>query len=387
MIKFLPLVWSNLQRRRVRTTLTIASIVVAFLLFGVLEALRTALSAGVELAGRDRLVTIHKVSLIQPLPRSYLERIRSIDGVIVATSHDWFGGVYQEDKNQVVANAVSIETFFDTYPELTLSEEQKRAWFSERTGAIVGTSLAKRFGWKVGDTIPLRSNIWVQRDGSNTWSLKIVGIYGNKQEGGDTSSLYLHYDYFNESRSERLKDLIGWVAFRISDPNKAVEIAKKIDTQFANSSTETKTTTEQAFAQGFANQLGNVGAIVITVAFAVFFTMLLVTANTMAQSVRERTNELAVMKTLGFSATAVMLLVLAESVFITAIGGAIGLGLAALVVAAMGAQMQQFLPFSGLPVSAYGPGVVLIFVLGVLAGTLPCIQAFQLRITEALRRA
>ncbi|HKQ84735.1 MAG TPA: FtsX-like permease family protein [Steroidobacteraceae bacterium] len=387
MLKFLPLLFSNLRRKRVRTTLTIASIVVAFLLFGVLEAFRSALSAGVELAGRDRLVTISKISLIQPLPLSYLERVRAIPGVVVATAHSWFGGIYQDDKNQVVAIVVTPETFFETYPEFVLDEKQKRDWIAERSGAIVGRTLAQRFGWKVGDTIPLRSGIWTQRDGSSTWDLKVSGIFDNKLEGGDTNALYFHWDYFNESRTEVVKDLIGWIVFRIDDPNRAVEIAAKIDQQFANSFSETKTTTEQAFAQGFANQMGNIGAIVMTVAFAVFFTMLLVTANTIGQSVRERTNELAVMKAMGFSNTRVMLLVLLESIFITALGGAIGLGLAALVIAMIGPSMQQFMPFSGLPLSAYGPGIALIFVLGVLAGALPCMQAFQLKITEALRRA
>ncbi|MET0984372.1 MAG: FtsX-like permease family protein [Steroidobacteraceae bacterium] len=387
MLKFLPLLFSNLRRKRVRTTLTIASIIVAFLLFGVLEAFRSALSAGVELAGRDRLVTINRISLIQPLPLNYLERVRAIPGVVVASAHSWFGGIYQDDKNQIVAIVVTPDTFFETYPELLLDEEQKHDWLAERSGAIVGRTLAQRFGWKVGDTIPVRSAIWTQRGGSSTWDLKISGIFDNKIEGGDTNALYFHWDYFNESRTDNVKDLIGWIVFRIDDPNRAVEIATKIDRQFANSFSETKTTTEQAFAQGFANQLGNIGAIVMTVAFAVFFTMLLVTANTMGQSVRERTNELAVMKAMGFSNTRVMVLVLLESIFITALGGAIGLGLAALITALIGPKVQQFMPFSGLPLSAYGPGIALIFVLGLLAGALPCIQAFQLKITEALRRA
>lgn len=387
MLKFLPLLFSNLRRKQVRTALTIASIVVAFLLFGVLEAFRSALSGGIELAGRDRLVTINKISMIQPLPYTYLERVRAVDGVTIATGQAWFGGVYQDDKNQIAGIAVTPDTFFDTYPEILLDAQQKRDWFNDRSGAIVGKSLARRFGWKLGDSIPLRSAIWTQKDGNSTWDLKIVGIYDNKLEGGDTSALYLHWDYFNESRSEQLQDLLGWIVFRIGDPDRAVDIAAKIDNQFANSSMETKTTTEQAFAQGFANQLGNVGAIVITVAFAVFFTMLLVTANTMGQSVRERTNELAVMKAMGFSSAGVMLLVLLESVLITALGGALGLGLAALIIKLIGPSVQQFMAFSGLPITAYGPGIALIFALGVLAGALPCIQAFQLKITDALRRA
>jgi putative ABC transport system permease protein len=255
-----------------------------------------------------------------------------------------------------------------------------------RTGALVGRALADRFGWKVGDRVPLMSNIFRQSNGSNSWDLTVEGIYDNQREGGENASLFLHYTYFNEGIGEMMADSIGWVVFRIDDADRAEEIAARVDALFANSPTETKTSTEQAFAQGFANQLGNVGAIITAVAFAVFFTMLLVTANTMAQSVRERTNELAVMKTLGFSSRSVMLLVLCESVFITALGGLIGLGLSALVIAGVAAQMQQFMPFSGLPASAYGSGLVLIVMLGLLAGALPCAQAFRLRITEALRR-
>lgn len=386
MLKFLPLILANLRRKRVRTTLTLASIVVAFLLFGVLEAMRQALVGGADLAGRDRLVTIQKVSLIQPLPYSYLERIRALDGVTVATGQNWFGGYYQDEKNQIRSIVVTPETFFETYPEILLSDEQKRAWLGERQGALIGRALAERFGWQVGDKIPLISNIWPQKNGSYSWDLEINGIYDSKSEGADTSALYFQWNYFNESRPEVVKDQIGWVVFRIADPGRAVEIANKIDGQFANSFTETKTTTEQAFAQSFANQLGNVGAIVTAVAGAVFFTILLVTANTMAQSVRERTNELAVMKAMGFSNRGVMTLVLLESVAFTILGGVLGLGIAAGALAAIAPKVKQFLPFQGLPDSAYAPALVLMVALGLLAGALPCIQAFQLRITAALRR-
>jgi putative ABC transport system permease protein len=387
MLKFLPLVLANLRRKRVRTTLTIASIVVAFLLFGVLQALQKALTGGAELAGRDRLVTIHKVSLIQPLPYSYLERIRAVDGVKVAAAQNWFGGFYQDEKNPVVSLAVTPETFLETYPELILSDAEKKAWLNDRQGAIVGRALAERFGWKVGQTIPLRSQIWRQRDGGYSWDFRISGIFDNSTQDGNTAALYFHYDYFNESRPEAAKDVIGYVVFRVTDPNRAEEIAAKIDAQFANSFTETKTTTEQAFAQSFANQMGNVGAIVATVAFAVFFTILLVTANTMSQSVRERTNELAVMKSMGFSNHRVTLLVLCESVAITVLGGAIGLAIAAGALKAIAPKLQQYMPFSGLPSSVYLPAVALMIGLGVLAAALPCMQAFQLKITEALRRA
>ncbi|HLS80947.1 MAG TPA: ABC transporter permease [Steroidobacter sp.] len=381
--RYLPLLWANLMRKRLRTSLTLASIVIAFLLFGLLQALRLALTGTPELAGVDRLITIHKVSIIQSLPRSYLTRIRGVDGVKVATSLDWFGGIYQDDRNQIGSFPVEVETFFDVYPEYQLPPEQRAAWESDRTAAIVGQALMERFGWQVGDVIPLRSNIWRKQDGGNVWDLRIAGVYS--AENGDNSGLYFHYDYFNESRTAD-RDRIGWVALRVEDPDRAAQIAARIDEMFANSSTETKTTTEKAFVQGFANQLGNIGALLTAIAAAVFFTMLLVTANTMGQSIRERISEIGVMKTLGFSAFNVTSLVLAEAMLVTLLGAAIGLTLASLAVNALAQAVQQYFPLLGLPNSTYALGAALAIGLGAAAAALPCAQAWRLKIVEALRK-
>ena len=284
-MKYLPLFWSNLQRKPLRILLTWASVVIAFLLFGVLEAVRYALVGGVELAGQDRLISQHRVSLIQPLPLSYLNQVRGIDGVRYATSHDWFGGVYQDDRNQLVVITVEPESFFDVYPEIPVSEEDRRAWRANRAGAIVGRIVAAQYGWEVGDVVPIQSNIFGRRDGGNTWDVEITTIYD--WEDGDNTAVYMHYDYVNEARQFWV-DEIGWLVLRLDDPARGPEIAAQIDAMFANSFAETRTTSEEAFLQGFANQIGNIGAIVTAVASAVFFTMLLVTANAMAQSVRER---------------------------------------------------------------------------------------------------
>jgi putative ABC transport system permease protein len=385
MFKHLPLLWANLGRKKLRTGLTLASIIVAFLLFGLMQTLRVALTGSPELAGADRLMTMHKMAIIQPLPESYLNRIRSVEGVKVATSFDWFGGVYQDDRNQIPTFAVEVETFFDVYPEYTLPPEQKEEWLKDRTGTIVGKMIAQRFGWKVGDTIPMRSNIWVQKDGGNVWPMKVIGIYdaGN----GDNQSVYFHREYLDESRGGGMqRGLIGWVVLRIVDPAKADVIAKKIDAQFANSSTETKTATEKAFIQSFANQMGNIGALLTGIAGAVFFTMLLVTANTMGQSIRERLNEIGVMKTLGYSNASVTGLVLGEAVLVTALGGAVGLLLAWLFSTAIGSAVAQFFPVLGMPPSTFAIGAALIVVLGVAAAALPCTQAAQLKIVDALRK-
>ena len=383
-MKYLPLLWSSLQRKRLRTWLTLASIIVAFLLFGILQTMRMALTGGAELAGADRLVTIHKVSLIQPMPESYLTRVRALDGVRAASSHDWFGGVYQEDRNQVVAIAVDQETFFEVYSEYTLPEDQKRAWLADRTGAIVGSSLASRFGWKVGDSIPLRSNIFNNSDGTRVWQMTISGIY--QSTNGDNQSLYFHHEYLDESRTFN-RDLIGWMVVRLNDPNQAADVANRIDALFANSSTETKTSTEKAFAQGWANQMGNIGAIVTAVASAVFFTMLLVIANTMGQSVRERTNELAVMKTLGFSSFAVTAMVIGEALLLTLLGAGIGLALAFFAATGLAKMMSQFFPMIGMPPDTFVLGIGIAVLLGAIASALPSAQAWQLRIVDALRRA
>ncbi|WP_129776390.1 ABC transporter permease [Peristeroidobacter soli] len=385
MLKYLPLLWANLGRKRLRTSLTLASIIVAFLLFGLMQTLRVAMTGSPELAGIDRLITMHKTSFVQSLPLAYLNRVKGVDGIVVATSQDWFGGIYQEDKNQIAAFAVEAPTFFEVYSEYQLTPEEKQTFLQDRTGVIVGPLLAERFKWKVGDTIPLRSNIWTRKDdGGNVWPMKIAGIY--QASNGDNQSMYFHYDYLNESRRE-IRDMIGWVVVKVKDPDRSADIARAIDDLFRNSSTETKTSTEKAFIQGFANQMGNIGKLLTFVAAAVFFTMLLVTANTMGQSIRERFNEIGVMKTLGFSGAGVTFLIIAEAILVTGLGGLIGLGLAALASKGIGAAVAQFFPVLGMPSATWGIGVVLILLLGGLAAAIPCAQASRLKIVDALRKS
>jgi len=383
-MKYLHLLWANLGRKRLRTSLTLASIVIAFLLFGMLRALQTALTGSADLAGVDRLVTMHKVSFIQSLPLSYLTRIKGVEGVRAAGSSSWFGGIYQQDRNQVATFATEPENFFELYTEYDLPAEQIKAWKADRTSAIVGIGLAEKFQWKLGQTIPIRSNIFTKQDGSTVWDMKIAGIY--KASNGDNNSIYFHYDYFNESRSIA-RDEIGMVSVRLKDPNQAPEISRKIDAMFANSPAETKTNTERAFMKDFAGQMGNIGTLVTAVASAVFFTMLLVTANTMGQAIRERINEIAVMKTLGFSSLGVTALVFAEALLVTAIGGLIGLGLAAMLSGMVAKVMTTFMPVMGVGADTYVIGVALIIILGSLAAALPSVQAWRLKIVDALRRS
>ena len=382
-MKFLPLVWKNLFRRKVRTLFTVLSIVVAFVLFSYLAAVRIAFSSGVEVAGADRMLVIHKISLIQPLPESYLGRIATIDGVADISHMSWFGGVYQDPRNFFAQFAVDPESYLRLYPEVVLTDAEREAWLRNRTGAIVGRATADRFGWEVGDRIPIQGTIFRTRDGP-TWEFTIDGIYDAGVEGYDTSTFYFHHEYLMEANALGQR-FIGQFIIRIDDPAQSAAVAAAVDVRFANSPAETRTSTEQAFLQGFADQIGNIGAIVTAVLFAVFFTILVITANTMAQSIRERTSELAVLKTLGFTNRGVLALVLGESLAIAVAGGALGLGLGRLMIG-LGDPTGGFLPTFVMPARDLAVGAALVVLLGFGAGALPGVQATRLRIVDALRK-
>ncbi|MPZ18017.1 MAG: FtsX-like permease family protein [Luteitalea sp.] len=383
-MKFLPLVWRNLMRRKVRTIFTALSILVAFVLFGALMAIRGGFSLGIELAGADRLVMIHKVSFIQPLPIAYGARIAATSGVTAVTHASWFGGIYQDERNFFANMAVEPESFLEMYPEYVLPEDQKKTWLADRTGAIVGRALVERFGWKIGDRIPLQAPIWRKPDGS-AWEFTIDGIYDSGKQGTDITQMFFHYDYLNETRDEEARDIVGWYTIRVADPSGAANLADRIDAQFANSAAETKTSTEKAFVQAFANQIGDIGAIMIAILVTVLFTILLVSGNTMAQSIRERTNELAVLKTLGFTDRHVLGLVLLESLLLAVVAGLLGLGVAWLIIL-QGDPTGGLLPAFYLPTRDIVIGIILIVALGLVAGALPAWRAGQLKIVDALRQ-
>jgi putative ABC transport system permease protein len=385
-MKYLPLIVRNLLRRKIRTIFTTASIFIAFLLFGVLMALKAAFSMGVEVAGADRLMMIHRVSFIQPLPKSYLERMRPVEGITLISHANWFGGIYQDPSNFFANMAVDPETWLAMYPEYVLPEEHRRAWFADRTGAIVGADLAKRFGWKVGDRVPLKATIYQKSDGS-PWEFTVDGIYDSPMKGADKTQFFFHYDYLNESvRGTFMADQVGWYLIKVSNPAEADAIAKRVDSLFANSPAETKTATEKVFASNFAKQVGDIGAIVTAIAAVVILFILFVAGNAMAQSIRERTNELAILKTLGFTDGKVLGMVLLESLLVAVIGGGLGLLLASLIIA-QGDPTGGFLPIFHFPPRDLVLGVALVLVLGVLAGLVPGLQAGRLKIVDALRRS
>jgi putative ABC transport system permease protein len=383
-VKFFHLIWSNLKRKKLRTSLTLLSIVVAFVLFGFLSAIQQALVGGVEMAGADRLIVRHKVSIMKLLPESYQARMERIPGVDFATYQTWFGGIYQDPKNFFMQNPVEPEKFLKIHPEIILPPDEEKAWLATRTGAIVGHRTAERFGWKIGDKVPIRSTIWSQANGNQTWTFDIVGVYDGKDKGTDTTPMFFRYDYFDEAR-QFAKGQVGWYTIRIKDPSQAAEVAKRVDEEFENSSAETKTEPEGAFIQGWAKAIGNIVFIVAAILSAVFFTILLVTGNTMAQAVRERTGELGVLKAIGFTNGQIVALVLAESCLLTVLGGVVGLGLAWLVIS-RGDPTSGLLPMFFFPTRDLLIGFGISIVLGFVTGIFPALQAMRLRVADALRR-
>jgi len=383
-VKYLALIFANLRRKKLRTVLTILSIIVAFVLFGYLAAVKNAFVAGIEVAGQDRLITRNKVSLINLVPLAHRDEIAAVDGVDLVTHQSWFGGIYQDPKNFFAQFVVEPEPFLDLYPEYVLSDAERAAWFEQRTGVLIGRALAERFGWSVGDQVPLMAPIWAQKDGERTWIFDVAAIYEGAEAGVDTSQMFIRYDFFDEARAGG-QGQVGWYTLRVANPDRAAEIAEDIDRVFANSRDETKTEPEGAFVQGFANQIGNIGFMFMAIVAAVLFTILLVAGNTMAYAVRERTNELAVLKAIGFTNNGVLGLVLGEALVLTALGGAIGLGLAWLLVSA-GDPSGGALPVFFIPARDLLAGFALIVVLAFVVGILPARSAQRLRVADALRR-
>jgi len=383
-VKFLPLIWANLMRRKARTWFTLLSVVVAFVLFGYLTAIQHAFKMGADVAGADRMLMIHKMSLIQPLPISYLDRMKAVEGVADATHGTWFGGIYKDPKNFFGQFAVDAEAYLRMYPEFLIPEDQKQAWFADRTGAVAGRAIVERFGWKIGDRIPIQATVWRKPGDDAPWEFTLDGIYDGKQKGTDTTQFLFHYKYFDEKRGFG-QGLVGWYMLRADQPENVDAVSRRVDALFANSPAETKTSSEKAFVQGFANQVGNVAAIIRAVMAAVFFTLLLVAGNAAAQSVRERTGELAVLKTLGYSDGQVLAIVLFESIVLVGSGCALGLTLAYFMVN-QGDPTGGFLPLFFLPPYSLILGASLGLTLGLLAGTIPAVIAMRLPIVAALRR-
>ena len=383
-MKYFPLIWSNLKRKKLRTSLTLLSVVVAFILFGMLCAIKEAMTGGISISGVDRLLVQHKVSLILQLPESYKARMERIPGVDLATHQTWFGGHYQDAKDYFMQNPVVPEEFLSMHPEFILPPEQLKAWKETRTGAIVGRKAAKKHNWKIGDKVPIITPLWSKKDGSSTWEFDIVGIFSGKEKNTDETSMYFRYDYFDEAhRGDRGQ--VGWYTVRVKDPKASAEVAKLIDKEFENSTAEVKAEPEAAMAQSWANQLGDIGLMTLLILLAVFFTILLVTGNTMYQAVRERTGELGVLKAIGFTNGQVVMLVFTESCLLAVMGGVLGLGLAWAITAG-GDPTGGMLPMFSLPPRNLIIGLGISVALGLVTGIFPALLAMRLQVAAALRR-
>jgi len=381
-VKYFRLLRVSLFRKKIRTSLTIGSFAIAMLLFGLLVIIRIAFNQGVEVAGADRLIVMNRVTFVQPLPLSYRNRIAAMHAVKEVTFATWFGGIYQDERNFFPQFAVDVDTWRQMYPEYKISDAEWNAFAEDRQGAIVGEGTAKRFGWKIGDRIPIKGAIF-----TGDWQFNIHGIYKGARPADDTTQFWFHWDYLNESLrvGSYWRDKPGWYVVKLANPDDAVSVVKKIDDTFGNSSDETKTDTEAAFAASFVKQTGNIELILMAVGGVVFFTLLLVTGNTMAIAVRERTPELAILKALGYSNRFILFYVLAESVSIALLGGMLGIGLAK-VVTLGGSPVPSMLPLFYLPMSQVLVGIVVAVAIGGLAGLIPAVSASRLRVVEALRK-
>ncbi|MGZ5240170.1 MAG: ABC transporter permease [Caldimonas sp.] len=385
-MKYLHLVWASLFRRKTRTVLTLVSIIAAFLLFGLLDAVRTSFNqAGQSANGAQRLQTGAKLSFIQPLPQSLQVQIAAVPGVKLVTYANWFGGAYQDPHNQVFSFAVPPD-YLDLYPEVSVSAAERKAFVETRTGALVGERLAQRFKWKVGDKIPMQSTIFPDRTGSKNWSFDVVGILHStdKKSGGFFDQMFLlNWTYFDETTPYN-RGQVGWYVTRVADVNEADKVAKAIDALSANSDHETRTQTEQAATASWMKQLADIGLIVGSIMGAVFFTLLLLSGNTMMQAVRERTGELAVLKTIGFSNLSVLAMVLAESVLLLVLGGVIGLAIASLLIPVVSAGSGGMLNLPVVGADSWLLGLALMVLIGALVGSLPAWSAMRLNIVDAL---
>jgi putative ABC transport system permease protein len=380
------LVRKNLFRRKLRAVLMIASILVAFMIFGVLAGFYRSFTAGTDRAAADRMITVNKINFTQPLPIAYFNRVRAVDGVRQVTFANWFGGYYQDPKNFLMTLAVEPATYFDVYSsELDISPEQHKAFVQDRSSAVVGETMARKWGWKVGDRVPVASNIFTQRSGGHTWDFTIAGIVKGKADHVDTNFLLFQYAYFDETRSFG-KDTIGWLILQTTAAEHNDRVAKEIDAMFANSSAETSTDTEKAFGKAFVAQFGNIALIVFLVVGAAFVTILMIVGNTMALSIRERTREIGVLKTLGFSGARILRLVLGESVLLALLGGLPGLAIAALIAMGLRASLANVAPAFAVSPDIALQGIALMVALGLITGIIPALNAMRLKIAAALGR-
>lgn len=381
-MKFKGLILGNLFRKKIRLLLTIGSFAVALFLFAFLGVVRDAFNRGADVAGADRLVIINRTSIINTIPLSYRDKILRIPGVRYVTHNNWFGGTYKDEKNFFPQFVIDPDNQRQVFPEFLVSDDQWNAFLKDREGAIVGARTMERFHWKVGDRIPIKTTLY----GGGSWEFNLDGVYHGKRPQDDETQLWFQWNYFEERIPDRLKGQVGWYVLRVDNPDDSPRIAKTIDEEFDNSPYETKTETESAFAASWVKQFGNIQFLIVTIGSVVFFTLLLVTGNTMAISVRERTSELAVLKAIGFSDRSVLFLVLGESLLIALTGGLLGLLLAVLAIPVLAKALSGMLPRLFLSPVLLSLGLFTALAVGIAGGILPGIAAMRMRVVNALRK-
>jgi len=385
-MKYLHLIWAALFRRKTRTILTLVSIIAAFLLFGLLDAVRASFDQlGRSAAGVERLQTGARLSFIDTLPQALGAEIEALPGVKAVAYANWFGGAYKDPHNQIFTFAVS-PNYLDLYPEIQVAPEQRQAFDSTLTGALAGEVLVQRYGWKIGDKIPLQSQIFPNKEGSKNWSFDLVGILHSKDKkanGFFDGMFLLHWKNFDETTPYN-DGTVGWYVTRVADVNQADKVAKAIDALSANSDHETRTMTEQAATASWMKQLVDIGLLVGSIMGAVFFTLLLLTGNTMMQAVRERTAELAVLKTIGFSNASVLGMVLAESILLLLLGGLIGMALVSVLAPMITEASNRMIDLPSVGLGTWSLGVALMLAIGLIVGALPAWRAMRLNVVDAL---
>jgi putative ABC transport system permease protein len=378
-VKFFRIIWANLLRKKVRLALTLGSFAVALFLFAFLGVVRDAFSRD-NLASANRLIIINRTSIINPIPLSYRDKILRIPGVTGITHNNWFGGTYIEEKNFFPQFVIDPENQRQVIPEFKVPDDQWNAFVKDREGAIVGARTMERFHWKIGQRVPIKQPML------GSWEFNIDGVYHGTRPGDDETQFWFQWDYFEERVPESFKGRVGWYVLQVDNPDNAPRIAKAVDAEFANSPFETKTETESAFAAGWVKQFGNIKFLIVTIGSVVFFTLLLVTGNTMAISVRERTNELAVLKAIGFSDRRVLGFVLGESLAIAVVGGGLGLLLALALIPVLSRLLAGLVPVLFLSPGILLLGFVTALLVGFISGLLPGLGAMHLRVVNALRR-
>ena len=383
-MKYLHLVWAALFRRKTRTILTLVSIIAAFVLFGLLDAVRISFAeAGKSANGAERLQTGARLSFIQPLPQGLGAQIAQVGGVKDVAYANWFGGAYQDPHNQIFTFAVS-PNYLDVYPEVTVDPAQRKAFDDNLNGVLVGETIMQKYGWKIGDKLPLQSQIFPNKEGSKNWNFDIMGTMSSKDgKAFQSQMIVLHWKNFDETTPYN-HGSVGWYIVRVKDINDSDRVAKAIDALSANSDHETKTMTEQAATANWIKQLADIGLIVSSIMGAVFFTLILLTGNTMMQAVRERTSELAVLKTIGFSSNSMLGMVLAESILLLLIGGLIGLGLVSLLGLILPSMSGGMITHTSVGARSWTLGIALAIAIGVIIGALPAWRAMRLNIVDAL---